>query len=57
MTHDKDIKLRLEITNIELANKKLLEDIALTSKKNATYALTFALGIFAIGIGFAKLFL
>ena len=57
MTHDEDIKIRLEITNIELSNKKLLEDTRLLEKKNATYMITMILAVFAVGIAFAKLFL
>jgi len=55
MTHDEEIKL--EITNIDLANKKLLQDTVLLAKKNATYTLIIAPAIFALGIAFAKLFL
>ncbi len=57
MTHDQEIKIKLEISNIELTNKKLMQDTALLEKKNATYMFTIILAVFAIGIGFAKLFL
>ncbi len=57
MTHDQEIKIKLEISNIELTNKKLMQDTAFLEKKNATYMFTIILAVFAIGIGFAKLFL
>ena len=52
-----DVKDELELTNIDIANKKLIVDTMLTIKKLAWFEATIMLGAIGIGIAIAKVFL